>query len=318
MNFVDLLLGAILLFSVFTGFSRGFIYGVTSFLAWLGSLAIGILLFDHTVLWLTAAFPRLGTWAAPVALLGTVFITHLLLSAMLGAFLREVDPRLHQTGLNRALGTLPGLARGWILATLLAALLLAFPTQSLLTDAARSSRLAGSLTRQAGWLGDAIPPDLKHVLGKAVIRLPEKTPSGETVALPFAVANAQVRPDLEAKMLALVNEERAKAGLKLLKSDPELLPVARAHSRDMFARSFFAHQNKDGKLPSDRIREAGVRFLTAGENLALGPTLQRCHRGLMESPGHRANILSPAFGRVGIAVLDGGFYGLMITQNFRN
>ncbi|MDQ3129497.1 MAG: colicin V production protein, partial [Acidobacteriota bacterium] len=42
------------------------------------------------------------------------------------------------------------------------------------------------------------------------------------------------------------------------------------------------------------------------------------HTGLMNSPGHRANILQPNFGRVGIGVLDGGRRGLMITQNFRN
>jgi uncharacterized protein YkwD len=66
------------------------------------------------------------------------------------------------------------------------------------------------------------------------------------------------------------------------------------------------------------MRKAKVRFLAAGENLALGQTLQICHRGLMNSPGHRANILKAAFGRVGIGILDGGFNGLMITQNFRN
>jgi uncharacterized protein YkwD len=66
------------------------------------------------------------------------------------------------------------------------------------------------------------------------------------------------------------------------------------------------------------MRTAGIHFITAGENLALGQTLSICHRGLMNSPGHRANILRPTFGRVGIGVLDGGMYGLMISQEFRN
>jgi uncharacterized protein YkwD len=119
-------------------------------------------------------------------------------------------------------------------------------------------------------------------------------------------------------MLELINEERRKEGLNELEWDPEILRVARAHSADMFARGYFSHVSPEGKTPSDRIRAGKVRFLTAGENLALGPTLSICHTGLMNSPGHRANILHRAYGRVGIGILDGGRHGLMITQNFRN
>ena len=85
-----------------------------------------------------------------------------------------------------------------------------------------------------------------------------------------------------------------------------------------FARGYFAHDTPEGRDPFERMREANVRFLTAGENLALAPTVQVAHRGLMNSPGHRANILHPQFGRVGIGILDGGIRGLMITQDFRN
>jgi uncharacterized protein YkwD len=86
----------------------------------------------------------------------------------------------------------------------------------------------------------------------------------------------------------------------------------------MFARGYFSHHTPDGKDPFDRMREGEVRFRTAGENLALAPTLQIAHNGLMDSPGHRANILRPQFGRLGIGILDGGRYGLMVTQKFRN
>jgi uncharacterized protein YkwD len=52
------------------------------------------------------------------------------------------------------------------------------------------------------------------------------------------------------------------------------------------------------------MRQANVRFVTAGENLALAPSLQIAHTGLMNSPGHRANILHRDFGRVGIGIMD--------------
>ena len=86
----------------------------------------------------------------------------------------------------------------------------------------------------------------------------------------------------------------------------------------MFARGYFAHDTPEGRDPFDRMRAAEVRFLTAGENLALARSVQIAHTGLMNSPGHRANILRPEFGRVGIGIMDGGMRGLMVTQNFRN
>jgi uncharacterized protein YkwD len=66
------------------------------------------------------------------------------------------------------------------------------------------------------------------------------------------------------------------------------------------------------------MRQDNISFLTAGENLALARSVQVAHTGLMNSPGHRANILRPQFGRVGIGIMDGGLRGLMVTQNFRN
>jgi uncharacterized protein YkwD len=119
-------------------------------------------------------------------------------------------------------------------------------------------------------------------------------------------------------MLDMVNKERTKQGLQPLKPDPELTNVGRTHSKDMFARGYFAHVNPEGKDPFDRMKEAHVNFYAAGENLALAQTLEIAHTNLMNSPGHRENILNPSFGRLGIGILDGGFYGLMISQEFRN
>ena len=64
--------------------------------------------------------------------------------------------------------------------------------------------------------------------------------------------------------------------------------------------------------------KAGIHFQAAGENLALAPNINLAHQGLMNSPGHRANILSPDFKKVGIGVIDGGIYGEMFVQEFSN
>jgi len=141
--------------------------------------------------------------------------------------------------------------------------------------------------------------------------------SKETTKLSFPVEIKLVEsPVDEGKMFELLNKERIEAGLKPLEWDPEIVPVARAHSRDMFVRSYFSHYNPEGESAFERMDKAGLKFLAAGENLAYAPTVEIAHQGLMNSPGHRDNILRKEFGRVGIGVIDGGIFGKMFTQNF--
>jgi uncharacterized protein YkwD len=115
-----------------------------------------------------------------------------------------------------------------------------------------------------------------------------------------------------------VNKERRKAGLSLLEKDIEMRTVARAHASDMFKKGYFSHINLENESPFDRIKKYKITYKTAGENLALAQTVEIAHIGLMNSPGHRRNILNPKFGRLGIGIMDGGIYGIMVTQNFRN
>lgn len=120
----------------------------------------------------------------------------------------------------------------------------------------------------------------------------------------------------EDDMLVLINHERTTRGLEPLTMNNKARQVARAYSTDMFANGYFSHVDPDGHTPFDRMRSGGVEFGTAGENLALAPTLKLAHQGLMNSPGHRANILKPEYRSVGIGIIDGGPYGLMVTQDF--
>lgn len=139
-----------------------------------------------------------------------------------------------------------------------------------------------------------------------------------TIELGYTVTSGRVRPDLEAKMLVLVNNERASYGLSALSVNSGAQAVAIAHSQDMFARGYFSHYTPEGIDPFKRMHDGDVTFSAAGENIALAPTLSLAHQGLMNSPPHRANILDPDFHTVGIGIIDGGRYGLMVTQDFTN
>lgn len=144
------------------------------------------------------------------------------------------------------------------------------------------------------------------------------TVSHDAVILPFVTSDIHFKNDLETQMLNLVNAERKKNGLKILQYDEALTIAARQHSADMFRRGYFSHNNPEGLDPFQRLHKAHIRYRYAGENLALAPTLLKAHEELMKSPGHRANILNPAYGRIGIGIAAGGTHGLMVTQEFRD
>ena len=232
--------------------------------------------------------------------------------------LRRLPKDIHQRRVNRLFGIIPGLANGLITAAIVAALLLAIPLNEGLRERARASASVNRLAVYTERLEAALHPVFGEAIAETLNLLTIRPESNERVTLPYTVAAPQPRPELEARMLELVNGERVAAGLRPLAPDPELTQVARQHSADMFARGYFAHATPEGRDPFERMREANVRFLTAGENLALAPTLQIAHTGLMNSPGHRANILQRDFGRVGIGIMDGRIHGLMVTQDFRN
>ena len=318
-NVIDVALFVLVLLSVLNGWRRGFIVGLLDLLGWISSLLAGLRFYQPLALWLG---PRVDLWSEawdqPIAFLllatGVGLTVHLIGHAIASNLSEDV----HESVFNKVLGLVPGLVNGLITVTIVAALLLAIPLNEGLRERVRGSTVVNHLGVYAERLETALVPVFDDAIAQTLNLLTIQPDSDERVNLPYTVPDSRPRPDLEAEMLKLVNKERVTAGLGALAPDPELTEVARRHSADMFARGYFAHDTPDNRDPFDRMREAGVRFLAAGENLAHGPTIQIAHTGLMNSPGHRANILRPQFGRLGIGIMDGGKRGLMVTQNFRN
>lgn len=318
MNGIDLLLMVIVLFSVYSGWLKGFILGALELLMLAAGIILAFISYPYMAGFLEKHAPTLGIWTVPLSFIIALILIRIVLSIIVNQLLRFVPASVQTNIANHALGILPGAVNGIIWATIISALLLSIPLSDGLSSKTRNSLFAEKMADKLEWLDEKFSPVFDEAVNKTINKLTVEPESEKSVKLPFKDDNPKVREDLEAKMLVLVNEERQRAGLKPLRFDPEMLVVARAHSKDMFARGYFSHITPEGTSPFDRMRKAKVRFLAAGENLALGQTLNICHRGLMNSPGHRANILNPSFGRVGIGIVDGGFYGLMITQNFRN
>lgn len=318
-NIIDVLLVVIVLLSALHGWRRGFICGAFDLLRWIVSLLAGLRLYQPLARWLGAHVHLWSdVWNKPIAFLFVAIMAGVAVHLIGYAILRRLPKDIHKRKINRLFGSLPGLANGLITAAIIAALLLAIPLSEGLRERARSSALANRLAGYTESLEASLVPVFEGAITETLNLLTIRPESNERVSLPYTVAEPRPRPDLEGQMLELVNRERKAAGLAPLAADPELTEVARRHSTDMFRRGYFAHVTPENASPFDRIRAANIRFFTAGENLALAPSMQIAHSGLMKSPGHRANILRPEFGRVGIGIMDGEIHGLMVTQNFRN
>ncbi|MDO9534182.1 MAG: CAP domain-containing protein [Bacillota bacterium] len=150
-----------------------------------------------------------------------------------------------------------------------------------------------------------------------VTLIPAPTPPAPVPPEPTPPAPGQsILSADELQMFNLVNEERKQRGLNELIIHENLVKVARLKSKDMIDRGYFAHQSPTYGSPFDMIKNAGIAFTYAGENLAGASTVARAHTSLMNSPGHRANILNVNYTHVGIGIVNGGPYGKMFTQMF--
>lgn len=122
---------------------------------------------------------------------------------------------------------------------------------------------------------------------------------------------------IENQVVQLTNQERAKYGLKPLVADWQLARVARYKSADMRDRNYFSHTSPTYGSPFDMMKNFGISYRSAGENIAAGQrTAQEVVTAWMNSEGHRKNILSSGFTHIGVGYAQGGSKQHYWTQMF--
>ncbi len=115
--------------------------------------------------------------------------------------------------------------------------------------------------------------------------------------------------EFENEVIRLTNAERAKYGLSPLVRDWELCRVARYKSEDMQSLHYFSHQSPTYGTPFNMMKNFGLSYRAAGENIAMGyRTPKAVVDGWMNSSGHRANILNKSYTRIGVGFVKNGYY----------
>lgn len=315
-NWVDLVIIALLLFSLWEGMERGLILGTIDLFGFFSSFLASLKLYPYVGQILSINFNLPRGIANALGFLLAGFLAQVIYSVAVNYFYRRIPRSMIKTRWNRWSGFIPSIGSGAVFIAFVLTVFISLPIRGSVKADILSSKIGSRLVHET----QGVEHELRGVFGEAVnetlnfITIPPS--SQEHIDLKFTQKELTVSPQDEQAMLSLINAERQKEGLESLKSDEKLKGLAQAHAKDMFERGYFSHYSPEGLSPFDRMEKAKIQFQAAGENLALAPSVNLAHQGLMNSPGHRKNILSPDFGKVGIGAIDGGVYGVMFVQEF--
>ncbi len=315
MNWVDVFIAVVFIFFVKAGFRRGFLTGLIELLGIVVSIGIPLLFYipGSRIL---EGWGISRVYSEALAFLIIFFIALSLFSTLSRKIYKWMPHKLHALRVNRFFGLFTGALRGFLAVTILIALMVALPLPFITSDQVEDSYIGAPLLHNAVVVTSMTSRIFGEAYQHAIGFLTIETEQGELLDLGFTVADPEISQKAEEEMLLLVNEERRLEGLNELVVDETLVEVARLHSVDMLQRGYMGHLDPEGTSPFDRMRAGGVAFNTAGENLALAQTVSIAHKGLMDSPGHRANILNPNYNQIGIGAAYDSRYGTMFTQKF--
>lgn len=316
MNWIDFVILLIVILFAIEGIKRGFFNQLFNILGFIFSLVLALTFYSFVADNLISLFKLPKIAANPIGFLLVWLVAETAFFAVLTFIFRKYHEYLKDNKINKYLGFLPGALNALLFLSFVLLFVVSFPIRPDIKQDIYDSKIGSFLVTRA----TALERPLNNVFGpitkQGLTFLTVKPEDKGAIDLQFTQNELTVDSVSEQQMFKLVNEERMRNDAKPLIWNENLANVGREHSEDMFKRGYFSHFSPEGKDVGDRLLESGIEYSYAGENLALAPNVGRAHTGLMNSPGHRRNILDPAFGKIGIGAVDGGVYGKMFTQVF--
>ena len=315
-NWVDLVIIIVLIFFVLEAVGRSFILEVLDFTSFLLALLLSFRFYNLPAKFFEDQFKIPHGLSLVLGFMTAWFLTEMIFYLIVRLLFPKI-PKLKFLH-SSLLSIIPAFLRGLIFISLTLVMTATFPIQPRIKKAVLDSNLGSQILVRAYGLEQPIKSVFGGVANDTLTFLTIKPKTNERINLGFQTQEFTLDEQSEKAMVDLVNQERVSRGLKALVYDMKLREVGRVHSTDMFERGYFSHYSSEGKTVADRAINLDIDFLVIGENLAYAPSLELAHKGLMNSEGHKANILSEDYGKIGIGVMDGGAYGKMFTQVFSN
>jgi uncharacterized protein YkwD len=319
-NWIDWISLLVFIFAVVEGWRLGFVHLVASFTAYAVSIWVAFRFHTDFTQFLMTNIGLSNTWISTIAFILLVLFAQVVFTQFFMVILGKLAQKIMASRIDNLLGSVLSLANAIIILSIFYYLVFAVPILPSVKRDVNNSYIAGKLNLVLKtYLRDFQLP-LQSPVDEAKKLVTLGTDDKKMIYLSNHPQRWNMLEDTqsEAKLLVLVNAERQKNNLIILSVNPKLTDVAQKYSLQMFEQQFISHTDKDGNTTKDRLEQAGIPFVYAGENLVLSPDVTLAHSGLMNSRSHRENILNPVFRQIGIGIIDGGEAGLMITELFIN
>lgn len=324
-NLLDVIIVVIIAYYAVEGYALGFILAFSDLLSFILSFFLALKSYIFIARLLVTYFSMPVGFAHAAGFFLVAFLSEILINILFRLLLRYL-PTFHSPrrifqflrNIDRYLGIVPGVVSAFIVLSFLLTVIVSLPSSPFVKRLVTGSEVGSILIANTSMFERRLNDIFGGALNETLNYLTVEPKSNEVVDLHFKVNDGTVDTEAEEEMLTMLNKEREANGLAPFVMDVNLRKLARSHSLDMFQRGYFSHYTPDGLSPFDRMNAASIEYTYAGENLALAPSAKLAMQGLMNSPGHRANILNPNFERIGIGAIDGGIYGIMFSQEFTN
>jgi uncharacterized protein YkwD len=319
MNLLDIVILFLIMTGVVMGIQRGFLRTSLDLIVLVTAAFAGARLYRPISDIFHSMFGAQGASINALSLVLGALLFLLLLNLLIAW---TVTPHLVSLRISRPLrladngfGVIPGLVYGLLFGAMLTLTLglvsIGDSVDRALADSDLARQLRSAATSATTSLARETAMDLADF---TYIVVPEEETTYRVP--PTGDSELTAEDGLEEELFELVNQERLQRGLNSLEYDTSLVPVARGHSQEMLQLGYFSHVSPNTGTLGDRLNDADVVYTSAGENLAYAPNVSIAHRGLMQSDGHRANILEPSWERVGIGILSAPDGTIMVTQLF--
>lgn len=322
-NWIDIFVLITLFFYVVEGFAVGLLVASVDLLSFALSFVAGVTFYSFVASLLTKFLPISHGFANAIGFFVVAVLVEIIVNIILKILIARfslLQVLVPTTGpikiISKFLGIIPGLCSGLILSAFILSVILALPFSMFLKQSILNAKIGSALVANT----QGFSKDWNSIFGGAVNDtlsfLTVEPQSNTSINLNFKVKNANIDANAEGQMFKSVNAERTTRDIPALSWSEGLTNVGILHCKDMFDNGYFSHYSQNGLSPFDRMAQNNITFNFAGENLALAPSVDLAMKGLMQSPGHKENILSTDFHKVGIGVVDGGIYGEMYCQEF--
>lgn len=318
LNWIDWIIIVVVGYQTFRGWEAGIVSLGSSFISFAVSLWLAISYHGPVAAFLTEKFGITTSWSLVLGYVIVALLSEMAIAELLFILSKRLPNKLLNSKLNSWFGAFLSGVNGILVFTFFLLIIIALPLRGTIKSDIQKSTIGGWLVRAAERYGGPIKSEMEQIRKEAIKFLTIAPSSKENITIDVAPKPSDLKIDesAENQMVIFVNAERTRAGLSPVTADSSIVQVARAQSRDMFTRRYFSHYSPEGKDAGDRLKEGGVTFVVAGENLAYAPDVKTAHEGLMNSPEHKKNILEPQFHHIGIGIISTESFGIMVTQNF--